>query len=133
MAKKLRISKPKELNITQDRVVAIIKRTIELKGPDEAVLMFDHMNSYFSAEPGWAETAEKVYELFANERKKQKKEEMKEHQRQHREKLEVARAGAPFVKNINHHSSTDARKIDQFNNLIEEGAEIGYYCKNKKK
>lgn len=132
MAKKLRISKPKELNITQDRVIMIIERTIELKGLGEAVSMFEHMNSYFSAEPGWAETAEKVYELFANERKKQKKEELKEHQRQHREKLEVARAGAPFVKNINHHSSTDARRIDQFNNLIEEGAEVGYYCKNKK-
>lgn len=76
------------LMITQERVIAIICRYIDTKGLAYAQGRFDEMNADFSAEGGWAETAERIYKLFANKRKE-------ELQRLREEKLEELRESAP--------------------------------------
>ena len=75
------------LKITQERVVAIVCRTIELKGLEAAQGAFEQMNAFFSTEKGWAETADEVYALFA-EKRKEKEQKLRE------EKLEEQRAAA---------------------------------------
>ena len=76
------------LMITQERVIAIICRYIDTKGLAFAQGRFDEMNADFSAEVGWAETAEKIYKLFATKRKE-------EIQRLREERLEELRESAP--------------------------------------
>lgn len=76
------------LMITQERVIAIICRLMDTKGLAFAQEKFDEMNVLFSAERGWAATAEEIYRLFAEKRKE-------EHQRQREEKLEELRESAP--------------------------------------
>ena len=78
------------LMITQERVIAIICRYIDTKGLAYAQGRFDEMNADFSAEVGWAETAEKIYKLFATKRKE-------EIQRLREEKLEELRTAAPTI------------------------------------
>ena len=93
------------LMITQERVIAIICRYIDTKGLAYAQGRFDEMNADFSAERGWAETAEKIYELFANKRKE-------EIQRIREEKLEELRTAAPNIHLQNNATSTsDAKNI----------------------
>ena len=76
------------LMITQERVIAIICRYIDTKGLAYAQGRFDEMNADFSAEVGWAETAEKISKLFATKRKE-------EIQRLREERLEELRESAP--------------------------------------
>jgi hypothetical protein len=61
---------------------------MDTKGLAFAQEKFDEMNVLFSAERGWAVTAEEIYRLFAEKRKE-------EHQRQREEKLEELRESAP--------------------------------------
>ena len=101
------------LMITQERVIAIICRYIDTKGLAYAQGRFDEMNADFSAERGWAETAEKIYELFANKRKE-------EIQRIREEKLEELRTAAPRIVMAN---KNEARSIDKME-IGEMGVEV---------
>ena len=91
------------LMITQERVIAIICRYIDTKGLAFAQGRFDEMNADFSAERGWAETAEKIYELFANKRKEEK-------QQSREERLEEQRIGAPNIVVLTK-ATSDAKSI----------------------
>ena len=91
------------LNITQDDVVRIIRRIIDIDGLEEARMAFKQMNGFFSVMEGWAETADAVYELLAEQRET-------EQQRLRREKLEEQRAGAPLFV-VSSQSTSDAKSI----------------------
>ena len=94
------------LMITQERVIAIICRYIDTKGLAYAQGRFDEMNADFSAERGWAETAEKIYELFANKRKE-------ELQRIREEKLEELRTAAPTISVTSEAKAVGKAEIEQ--------------------
>lgn len=91
------------LNITQDDVVKIIRRIIDVDGLEEARAAFKQMNEFFSVMEGWAETADEVYDLFAEQRET-------EQQRLRKEKLEEQRAGAPLFV-VSSQSTSDAKSI----------------------
>lgn len=91
------------LNITQDDVVRIIRRIIDVDGLEAACAAFRQMNGFFSGMEGWAETADAVYELLAEQRET-------EQQRLRREKLEEQRAGAPLFV-VSSQSTSDAKNI----------------------
>ena len=107
------------LKITQERVVAIICRIIENEGLEVARQKFQELNDLFSTEKGWAETAAMIYKIFAEKRKE-------EEQRKREEKLEELRIGAPTIvmQNMNKAEATNFEKVDQLNNVVEEGAEV---------
>ena len=98
------------LMITQERVIAIICRLMDTKGLAFAQEKFDEMNVLFSAERGWAATAEEIYRLFAEKRKE-------EHQRQREEKLEELRMSAPHIvmANSNEARAVSKEEIDKMN------------------
>ena len=48
------------LNITQDEVVRIVRRIINVDGLEEARAAFKQMNEFFSGLKGWAETTDAV-------------------------------------------------------------------------
>ena len=77
------------LNITQDDVVRIVRRIIDVDGLEEARAAFKQMNEFFSGMEGWTETTDAVYDLLAEHREA-------EQQRLRKEKLEEQRAGAPL-------------------------------------
>ena len=108
---------PDKLNITQDDVVKVIKRIIKVDGLEVAREAFRQMNWFFSGLPGWAETTEDVYDIFATARRK-------EHQEQHAARLEEQRASAPNIVMLNNNESTGVGKVDQLNGFIENGAEV---------
>lgn len=108
-----------KLKITQDRVVTIIMRTFDTKGLKEAQHTFDFLNSVLSTEKGWAETADEIYDLFAEIRKEQILAEREA-------KLEEQRAGAPSLVLVNKNEASGIKQIDQLNAGIEEGAEINH-------
>ena len=91
------------LNITQDDVVRIVRRIIDVDGLEEARAAFKQMNEFFSGMEGWTETADAVYDLFAEQRKA-------EQQRLRKEKLEEQRAGAPLFVVLSQ-SISDAKSI----------------------
>lgn len=91
------------LNITQDDVVKIIRRIIDVDGLEAARAAFKQMNEFFSVMEGWAETADAVYDLFAEQRKA-------EQQRLRKEKLEEQRAAAPLFV-VSSQSTSDAKSI----------------------
>jgi hypothetical protein len=91
------------LNITQDDVVRIIRRIIDVDGLEKACEAFRQMNSFFSVIEGWAETADAVYDLLAEQREA-------EQQRLRKEKLEEQRAGAPLFV-VSSQSTSDAKSI----------------------
>ena len=91
------------LNITQDDVVRIVRRIIDIDGLEEACEAFRQMNGFFSVMEGWAETADAVYDLLAEQREA-------EQQRLRREKLEEQRAGAPLFV-VSSQSTSDAKNI----------------------
>jgi hypothetical protein len=103
-----------KLKITQEDVVRVIMRIIDINGLDAAKTAFGQMNDYFSTKKGWAETADEVYDLLADKRKE--------------EKLETQRAGAANIvvmnQNKNESISTGIGKVDQLNGVIEDGAEV---------
>lgn len=110
-----------KLKITQEDVVRVIMRIIDINGLDAAKTAFGQMNDYFSTKKGWAETADEVYDLLADKRKEEKLE-LRE------EKLETQRAGAANIvvmnQNKNESISTGIGKVDQLNGVIEDGAEV---------
>ena len=106
-----------KLKITQEDVVRVIMRIIDISGLDAAQADFGKMNDYFCTMKGWAETADEVYALFADKRKEEKQE-LRE------EKLETQRAGAANIILMNKNDSTGIGKVDQVNGVIEEGAEV---------
>ena len=91
------------LNITQDDVVRIVRRIIDVDGLEKAREAFRQMNGFFSVMEGWAETADAVYALFAAQREA-------EQQRLRKEKLEEQRAGAPLFVVLSQ-SISDAKSI----------------------
>lgn len=91
------------LNITQDDVVKIIRRIIDVDGLEAARAAFKQMNEFFSSMEGWAETTDAVYDLLAEQRKA-------EQQRLRKEKLEEQRAGAPLLV-VSSQSTSDAKSI----------------------
>ena len=91
------------LNITQDDVVRIVRRIIDVDGLEEARAAFKQMNEFFSVMEGWTETADAVYDLFAEQRKA-------EQQRLRKEKLEEQRAAAPLLV-VSSQSTSDAKSI----------------------
>ena len=91
------------LNITQDNVVKIVRRIIDVDGLEAARAAFKQMNEYFSGLKGWAETTDVVYALFAAQREA-------EQQRLRKEKLEEQRAGAPLFV-VSSQSTSDAKSI----------------------
>ena len=90
MSKNSNNKKRSKLKITQERVVAIVSRLYDTKGLEYAQDEFERMNAFFSTERGWAETAEAVYDFFAEKRKEEK-------QQLREEKLEEQRAAASNV------------------------------------
>ena len=106
-----------KLKITQEDVVRVIMRIIDINGLDAAKTAFGQMNDYFSTKKGWAETADEVYDLLADKRKEEKLE-LRE------EKLETQRAGAANIVLMNKNDSTGIGKVDQVNGVIEDGAEV---------
>lgn len=114
-----------KLMITQECVLRNVERIYETKGYDVAMASFEEMNAFFSTEPGWADAAIEVYKFLATKRKE-------EMQQLREEKLEEQRAGAPsfFLMNKNEAiGSKDSRKLlyaEQFNGLVEEGAEVNH-------
>ena len=91
------------LNITQNDVMGIVKRIIDVDGLEAARAAFKQMNEFFSVMEGWTETADAVYDLFAEQRKA-------EQQRLRKEKLEEQRAGAPLLI-VSSQSTSDAKSI----------------------
>lgn len=108
-----------KLKITQEDVVRVIMRIIDINGLDAAKTAFGQMNDYFSTKKGWAETADEVYDLLADKRKEEKLE-LRE------EKMETQRAGAAniIVMNKNQCDATGINQVDQLNGVIEDGAEV---------
>ena len=91
------------LNITQDEVVRIVRRIINVDGLEEARAAFKQMNEFFSGMEGWTETTDAVYDLLAEHREA-------EQQRLRKEKLEEQRAGAPLFVVLSQ-SISDAKSI----------------------
>lgn len=91
------------LNITQDDVVRIVRRIIDVDGLEEARAAFKQMNEFFSGMEGWTETTDAVYDLLAEHREA-------EQQRLRKEKLEEQRAGAPLFVVLSQ-SISDAKSI----------------------
>jgi hypothetical protein len=118
-----------KLKITQDRVVAIIMRIIDSEGLEVAKEEFRHMNYWYSTERGWAETAEQVYAIFAEEQKRLNKE-------QRAARLEEQRAGAPSIIMVNQNEANGMKRqkfhSDQFTGIAESGVEIIHTKKTKK-
>ena len=92
-----------KLKITQERVVSTICRIIKTKGLEAAQDAFEQMNAFFSTEKGWAETANEVYGLFADQRKEKEKQLRKE-------KLEEQRAAASNLVVLSQ-ATSDAKNI----------------------
>ena len=122
------------LKITQTDVIRIVGRRMKAKGLVAAEELFEVLNDNFSTERGWPETAAAVYAMFDEERERLKEQQQFDLRRQHVENMEVARAGAPLIlqNNSNEASSVkDARQwndynVDQWNNMIEQGANVAY-------
>lgn len=118
-----------KLKITQERVVAIIMRIIDADGLEAAKEEFRHMNYWYSTERGWAETAEEIYAIFAEEQKRL-------NQEQRAARLEEQRAGAPSIIMLNQNEATGMKRplfrSDQFTGIAESGAEIIHTKKTRK-
>jgi hypothetical protein len=118
------------LLITQDRVVEIVRFAIKTDGLERAKLLFDMLNTYFSTEPGWPETAMEVRLLFADMREQEEKE--KKAEREAERRLAEQKAVTPAVVVVNKNeanaekNSTLLNYVDQLNGVIEEGAEVIY-------
>lgn len=120
------------LRITQEDVVRIVGRKMKAKGLEAAEELFETLNNNFSTERGWPETAGAVYAMFDEERSRLQEEQQALRRREHAEELEVARAGAPLILQNNSNTASAVRnqrndcKVDQWNNMIEGGAQVGY-------
>ena len=106
-----------KLKITQEDVVKVVMRIIDVKGLDAANAAFGQLNDCFSTKKGWAETADEVYDLLAGKRKEEKLE-LRE------EELETQRAGAANIVMMNKNDLTGIGKVDQVNGVIEDGADV---------
>ncbi len=91
------------LCITQDDVIRVIMRIIDVDGLEAARAGFKQMNEFFSGVNGWAETTDAVYSLFANKRKEEK-------QQSREERLEEHRIGAPNIVVLTK-ATSDAKSI----------------------
>ena len=95
------------LNITQDRVVAIILRIINTDGLETAKEQFKTMNQLFCTEQGWAETAEIIYGIFAKQQEALR-------QKLFAEELALKKAGAASILMLNQNEANalkDARRL----------------------
>lgn len=121
-----------KLKITQDDVIRIVGRIMKAKGITVADSVFEMLNGCFSTQQGWPETAEAVYLMFDEERDRLARMEQAQQQRKHAEDMEMARAGAAIIVQNTLQSNEavakkDARQyVDQWNNIVENGAQVGY-------
>lgn len=117
-----------KLKITQDRVVASIRRVMASDGLVDAKAAFKLLNELFSTEPGWGQTAEEVYALFAEEQRRLAEEEKAARQEEQAARLEEQRAGAPSIYMFNQNEATGMKhprfRADQLVGFAEGGAEI---------
>ena len=91
------------LNITQNDVMGVVRRIIDVDGLESARVAFKQMNEFFSGMRGWAETTEAVYALIAEKRKEEKLQQIQE-------KLEAQRAAAPNLV-VMSQATNDVRNI----------------------
>ena len=101
------------LKITQNDVIGIIMRIVEVDGLEAAKAAFKHMNDYFSGIKGWGDTTDAVYTLLAEKRKeenKQLREERLEEQRAGAPKLVVMSKASSFSKSID--ADIDEMNVD---------------------
>jgi hypothetical protein len=114
-----------KLKITQQRVVDIIVRIINTEGLEAAQEQFKLLNNLFSTERGWSETAAEIYAIFAEEQKRLRIEQLEA-------ELAKQRAGAASFIMMNQNEASgmkDSRMqfyAEQFNGLVEKGAEINH-------
>ena len=117
-----------KLKITQDRVVASIRRVMESEGLAVAKTEFRHLNELFSTEPGWGETAEAVYALFAGEQRRLAEAEQAAREAEQARRLEEQRAAASNFYVFNQNEATGMKqprlRTDQLVAYAENGSEI---------
>lgn len=115
MTPKAPTSKPNrgKLKITQDRVVGIICFAIETDGVEKAKILFDMLNTYFSTEPGWPETALEVRKLFAGLREQEEQERQEEKEAERRLKELKATTPNAVVYNSNEAKAIGSAEIDK--------------------
>ena len=120
--------KRSKLKITQESVVKNIMFAIETDGQEQAKHFFDILNTYFSTEPGWPETAREVRELFAGLRKQN--EIQKQAEKEAEWKLAEKHASMQPFMIVNKNEASGIKQIDQLNAGIEEGAEVTHTIHN---
>ena len=107
-------SKPRrgKLKLTQDRVVGGIVFAIETDGVEKAKLLFDMLNTYYSTEPGWPETALEIRKLFADIRKQE--EERRYAEKEAKRALDRLKATTPstLITNNNENRNIGKEEID---------------------
>ena len=103
-----------KLKITQQRVVDIISFTIKTDGVEKARIFFDMLNTYFSTEPGWPETALEVRKLFADIREQEAQE--KQAEKEAARKLEELKVTTPSTLIYN---TNDARTLHVYLHLVD--------------
>ena len=121
-----------KLKITQERVVENVRFAIKTDGEEKGKLLFDIMNTYFSTEPGWPETAMEVRLLFAELREQEEK--GKQAEKEAKRRLAEQKASMPPVLVMNQNTNTNQntndftgiKHVDQLNGLIDENAEVSY-------
>ena len=105
-------SRRSKLKLTQARVVEGIIFAIETDGVEKAKHLFDILNTYYSTEPGWSETALEIRKLFAEIRKQ---EEQKKHaEKEAKRELERLKATTPstLITNNNEAKSIGQADVD---------------------
>lgn len=113
------------LKITQEEVVGIILYAIETDGVEAAKEFFEQMNKYCSIVEGWPQTAKEIRGIIAEAQKVQRQE-------QFAKELAMKKAGAPNILLMNQNEANgmkDSRMqlyAEQFNGMIEQGAEINH-------
>lgn len=123
-----------KLKITQERVVKNILFAIKTDGSEKGKLLFDMMNSYFSTEPGWPETAMEVRTLFAEMREKEEREILAE--KEAKWKLEEMKVSNPstLIYNTNDAKNIGKAEIDKMSvDVNSPGNNIARTIKLEKK
>ena len=110
------------LMITQERVVNDILFAIKTDGLEKAIQLFETLNTFFSIEPGWAETALEIRTLFADLRKKEVEASQAEKEAERR--LEELKATSPktVILNSNNNKNCGKTEIDSIDKM-----DVGIY------
>lgn len=120
-----------KLKLTQARVVEGIIFAIETDGIEKAKQLFDMLNTYYSTEPGWPETALEIRKLFAEIRKQ---EEQKRHaEKEAKRELDRLKATTPstFITNTNENKNVGKEEIDMDVDVKSPGNTIANTINNR--